>query len=73
MTTALCLVATGANYQAAGPTNYEYKCVWEISNRSAETTNFLNKEGAGGWKLISANRIRPDSKAWYFFYEREKH
>ena len=72
MTTVLCLVLTGANYQDDGPTNYEYKVVFESSNRTAETTNFLNKDGADGWKLISVNRPSPDSRTWYFFFEREK-
>jgi uncharacterized protein YcfL len=77
MITALCLVATGANYQDDGPTNYEYKVVLEsavaVQVTTAETTNFLNKEGANGWKLISVNRSGPElQRPWYFFFEREK-
>ena len=79
MTTVLCLVLMGANYQDDGPKKYEYKYipkstdVVQAQETGAETTNFLNKEGADGWKLISVNRIGPaESRPWYFFFEREK-
>ena len=68
MITVLCLVATGANYQAAGPKKYEYKVIGFRNNSGR--THSLNEAATGGWKLISTNYLEPFILC---FYEREKH
>jgi hypothetical protein len=74
MTTALCLVAMGANYQAAGPKKYEYKFVHHNSTNMGPDggiNKILNKDAADGWKLTTVNSA-PNGGNYYFFFEREK-
>ena len=70
MTTALCLVATGANYQAARPKNYEIKRFTLLDLNQIHRTEKLNHAALGGWRLISIEEREGDIDVYYF--EREQ-